>query len=495
LTNSLSIILGFFAGLAIGGTLVWIFARVLASREQVSSKASSDLERATLVERLQGKEQQLRELKAGLEDRESRITALQTDNADLQAKASATDARLEQEQKATIEKLAVLEEAKGRLADAFKALSAEALNVNSEVFLTRARETLANLQQAATQDLDNRQRAIGEIVKPLTESLDKVDNKIRELESMRASAYASLHEQVRQLATSQGQLQAETSKLVSALRSPIVRGRWGEIQLRRVVELAGMVHYCDFTEQSTIATEDGRLRPDLIVRLPNSRQIVVDSKAPIEAYYQSLEAADESARAARLKDHARQVRTHLFKLGEKSYWEQLGATPEFVVLFLPGETFFSAALEQDPTLIEYGVDRKVILATPTTLIALLKAVAYGWKQEQIAEHAVAISKLGRELHERLRVLAGHFADVGKKLDGAVDSYNRAVGSLESRVLVSARKFKDLGASSDREIEEMPAIEKAARYIQIEETRLIPGLLDELDDEVSVEADSSEQEHG
>ena len=488
MNTSLEIVLALTGGLVLGGFGVWLLLLPRIRNEYSRARSESESERATLVERLQGKERHLGDLKAELAESTARLATLQSENSALQARTSGLEAELEQERKAAAEKLALLEDARQKLADSFKALSAEALNTNSQMFLNQARETLTNLQQAATRDLDSRQKAIGEIVQPLRESLDKVDNKIRELEAARASAYSSLHEQLRHLASSQTQLQSETSKLVNALRSPVVRGRWGEIQLRRVVEMAGMVHYCDFSEQPSIETEDGRLRPDLIVRLPNDRQIVVDSKTPIDAYYQSIEAVDDATRTLKLKDHARQVRTHLTKLGEKSYWEQLESTPEFVVLFLPGETFFSAALEQDPSLIEYGVDKKVILATPTTLIALLKAVAYGWKQEQITEHALAISKLGRELHERLRVLAGHFADVGKKLDGAVDSYNKAVGSFESRVLVSARKFKELGAGSDREIEEMPAIEKAARYVQMEDTQLIPGLLEDLEEEqVAVES--------
>ena len=458
----LAVLAMFLLGGALGATLGWLLLRTKA-------RASNAAELATLKERLTSKENDVQKLQASCDAAVADHNRTRDDNSQLNAELAA-ERRAAQAREESFRQSA--EELSGRFAE----LSQKALNANNQSFLELANATLQKFQQTAKGDLEQRHQAIDQLVKPLKESLEKVDGKIGEMEKARAGAYAELREQVKALATSQTQLQAETGNLVKALRTPHVRGRWGEIQLRRVVELAGMLQYCDFTEQETVATEDSRIRPDLIVRLPGNRTIVVDAKVPFEAFYESITTTDDDVRRERLKDHARIVRTHINSLSKKSYWETVQPTPEFVLLFLQGENFYSAALEHDPKLIEDGVNQGVIIATPTTLIALLKAVSYGWRQEQMAANAQEVSRLGKDLYDRLRKFTEHFGDIGKGLDRALDSYNKGVGSLEARVLVTARKFKERGAIAGEEIETMEPIDKSARALSLDEGGLFPELV-------------------
>jgi len=370
-----------------------------------------------------------------------------------------THQRLEEERR-------LLDDARARLTDTFRSLAGETLGAHSRDFLRLAQENLQTVLAEARGDLGKRQEAIDGLVRPLNDSLKRFDEQIRGLESTRLKAYTSLEEQIKGLSLAQGQLQKETANLVTALRKPQVRGRWGEMTLKRVAELAGMVEHCDFTEQVSTTVEGGRVRPDMVVRLPGDREIVVDAKVSLEAYLDAVAADTEERRAEHLARHAAQMRTHLDQLAAKSYWEQFARAPEFVVMFIPGESFFAAAIESDRELVEDGLKKSVILATPTTLMALMRAVAFGWRQEQVARNAQEISDLGREVYERMRVLAGHLGKIGKGLDAATGAYNSAVGSLESRVLPAARRFKDLGAATGEEIPELEPLKNDPRAVSV-----------------------------
>ncbi len=384
----------------------------------------------------------------------------------LEERTRQLQSRLDEERRQGDEKVKLLNEARAVLENSFKSLSADALRSNNQSFLDLAKTALNEFQQGARNDLDKRQVAIDALVGPVKASLDKVDEKIGAREKAREHAYGEIRQQFTQMAEVQTQLRDETTNLVKALRQPHVRGRWGEIQLRRVVEMAGMMLHCDFVEQQSADSDDGKLRPDLIVKLPGGRQIVVDSKAPITAYMEAHEATTDELRKVKILLHAQLMRRHLEALAKKSYWEQFQPTPEVVVMFIPGEAFYSAALEADPDLLDSGFGQNVIIASPASLMALLKAASYGWRQEAIADNAREISQLGQELHARLSVMADHLTRLGKSLGTATDSYNSAIASFESRVLVSARKFKELGATSqEAEIIELRAVEGGVRRLQ------------------------------
>jgi DNA recombination protein RmuC len=452
-------ILLLIVGAVVGGTAGWLWATNRSRAEQAARVRDLENRLATqegggaaIREQLEGSRREIDRLQTDLRT----ITA---QKADAEARASEIRASLEEQKR-------LLEEAKTRLTEAFRALAADALKSSNEDFLRLAEERFKALTQAAAGELEARKTAVETLVQPLQQALEAYQQEARALEEKRLREISGVGRQLGEVALAQTALQRETANLVNALRAPQVRGRWGEIALRKTAELAGMTKYCDFDEQASVQTEGGRLRPDMIVHLPGQRDIVVDAKVALNAYLDSLEASSPDLREAALARHAQQVRMHVKRLASKEYWNQFPQAPDFVVLFIPGEVFLAAAAERDPDLLQDALSSQVLIATPTTFIGLLLTAAYGWRQEQIAENAQRISELGRQVHERLSVLVEHFAGVGRALEKSVEAYNRAVGSLETRVLPSARRFAELDPGSGRPIQGLEPIAQAPRALAV-----------------------------
>jgi DNA recombination protein RmuC len=416
------------------------------------------------------------ELRGQLATRDEAYARLQQDLASAREAGARLGAELEAHRQSSAEKLAVLQGAEARLREAFSALSSDALKQNNESFLQLARASLGEFQKTASMDLDGRHKAIETLVLPLRESLTKVDSKLQEVERGRATSQAQLSEQLRSLTQSQQVLHSETSRLSRALRSPNIRGQWGELQLRRVLETAGMVEGSHYEIKESAQVDDSRFTPDVLVKLPGGKNVVVDAKVPLTAYLDAHELDDDTLRDVKLRDHARQVRDHVVKLGNKTYWAHFQPAPDIVVMFVPGEALLHAAMQYDTALLEFSMARGVMLASPLTLVALLRAISYGWQQETIAKNAQEISELGRNLYDRIAKLAEHFESVGKSLSKAVQSYNSAIGTLESRVLVTARRLKDKGVTATEEFPELEAIDQTPRALGAPE---LTGLFEDL----------------
>ena len=390
-----------------------------------------------------------------------KISRLRNENAKLEIS-------LELERKATDVQYQSMQQMNKQLKDSFNALASEALQSNNSQFLRLAKENLEQFHIKAEGELEKREKAVENLVKPIREALDKTESQVRKMENERMQAHGALTRHLETMAESHRLLQNETRNLVQALRRPEVRGQWGELTLKRLAELAGMVEHCDFTEQDTVKTDAGNRRPDMVIRMPDRREIVVDAKTPLDAYLSAVESSSDDERKNHLTRHARNVRSRIKELSAKAYWEQLKYSPEFVVLFIPGDQFLSAALEIDHSLIEDALAQNVILATPTSLVALLRAIAYGWRQEVLAENADIIREIGQEMFTRLTTFAEHLAKLGRSLDNSVSAYNKAVSSYDSRVLPGARKFTELGISTKKEPPKLEQVERMARQVESRE---------------------------
>jgi DNA recombination protein RmuC len=420
-------------------------------------------------------ERRAADLRRALSQTETALLAARTSLAEAQKAHAALDASFAAERRSAGEKLALLAEARDTLKDAFAAVSADLLAQNNTRFLELAKQKFGELQTGAVADLAGRQKAIDDLVQPLRESLNKVDAKLQDVDRERASSHAAIAEQLRSLTLAQASLQSETGRLARALRSPNVRGQWGELQLRRVLEAAGMLEGHHFEIKESVHGDEGRLTPDVIIRLPGGKNVVVDAKVALTAFLDAIESDDDAVREQKLRDHARQVKDHIVRLGNKGYWTHFQPAPDIVVMFVPGEALLSAALQHDTALLEFSMGRGVMLASPLTLIALLRAITYGWQQETIARNAMEISELGRQLYERIAKLAEHWENVGKSLAKAVTAYNGAVGTLETRVLVTARRLKDKGVTAPEEVPDLETVDQTPRPLGAPQ---LTGLFDE-----------------
>jgi DNA recombination protein RmuC len=482
-------VIGVVAGFLLGAGTLWLLMKgqrdsaQSALSEERTKRQEAEVGRVAAEERAK----QVEALKDEVAQRDQRLSDLEADLRAEAARAKGLETQLEEKQRHFDEQRKMLDQAKEQLREAFAALSQEALIKNNAAFLDLAKENLQSFAKEAKGDLEKRQEAIAQLVQPIGKTLDELRKQAQELEAKREGAYGQISQQIKEMRESQSKLEKEAQNLTIALRNPQARGKWGEMQLRILVEQAGMVPYVDFFEQTPARTEDGSLRPDMIIRLPNDKRIVVDAKTP-EAYLQAMQTEDENERLALLRQHGAFVKRHMLDLSSKRYGDQFGFTPDFVVMFLPGESFFAAALQAEPTLIEFGAEKNVLLASPTTLLALLKAVHYGWRQENLAANAQRIADRGKDLYERLCTALDHFAKTGKNLSTAVGAYNDAVGSIERSVLPAARDMKEMGLATGKLLTGPAPVTESIRRLQAPEAGAPPEPPAEAAPDGAVDAD-------
>ena len=456
-----------FGSAALAALIVWLILRANHSRKLMEAQMNLRSAEEKAVQYID----KISELEDLLNNKDEDLNTLREEKSGLSSKIASLETRLEEERKTSAEKLKLLEDAREKLSDAFKALSQEALKSTSDSFLQLAETRFKNIQTEAKGELEQRKQAVENLVNPIKESLEKYQKWLQETENIRQKDYGSITAQLKALAEMEKNLSQETTNLVTALKAPQVRGSWGEQTLHRVVELAGLTEHCDFVTQESVSTAEGRLRPDLVVRMPGDRVIIVDAKNIFHNYYEAMEiTTDMVKRNGLLEKHLRAVKEHIKKLSQKSYWEQYEASADYVIFFMPNENLYTEALKRDPNLMEEAIKQRILLAHPMSLVGLLRVIALTWSQQKMNENSAQIRDLGKELYDRIAVLASHFTKVGSNLGRTVDSYNQAVRSMESRVLVSARKMDELGVSGKTEIEELPPVEKQVRGTIVRESK-------------------------